>query len=241
MQGVVVCHGMLILSMIPGKPLAILIIFLPLGNDQGAHNVGGSVGNADQLTSLRIGNVLLPRSAPDLISLGFTEVLNSLMSPTEERTGGNNSFSQVNVDPNQPDKPNQKYNTKGLTKRRKKNCRHLHGQNNKSSLYEAAKASVEAIGLPASSFHQVSSAVAPSKSMPGTRRSKTHLRQPRKTMSPLIAQNSVLKNRVSNLEADLKSITQLCKNCGKRTNQMKSDNILLSCQLRQEKKVLQQY
>ena len=60
-------------------------------------------------------------------------------------------------------------------------------------------------------------------------------------MSQLIAQNIRLKNRVNNLAADLKSITRLCKHRGKRLNELKSDNVLLSRQLRQDKKVSQQY
>ena len=135
-QGGIACHRILILLMIPENPLSVLIIFLPLGNDQGAHHVGGLVRTTDQLPSLRKGNVLLSRSALELISLRFAEFLSSLIPPAaEERTDSKNSSNQVNVDLDQTDKSKQKYNAKGLTKRRKKNRRHSDGTSKKSCSY----------------------------------------------------------------------------------------------------------
>ena len=52
----------------PGEPLVSSTHFLPLGNDQGAHNVGGSVGNSDRLSSLHNCNLLLSQSASELTS-----------------------------------------------------------------------------------------------------------------------------------------------------------------------------
>ena len=112
----------------------------------GSPNLGRVIPKEKPIRKLSEDDVVTQKNSVQY-KIQYKYSFSTILEYVYQRIDTNNLSSQVDLDQNHTDKLKRKYNTKGLTKTRKMNNRHSHGNKKKSISYQASRASIDAAGI----------------------------------------------------------------------------------------------